>query len=89
METIKFGLLLSIIPFTAIFLIITIWWALVDMSLQKITGMKRTLWTLAVILVPPFGALAYNYFAKQHETEQGYGQGFNGAELVAAAGKEE
>lgn len=62
METIKYGLLLSIVPFTAIFLIVTIWWALVDMSLQKITGMKRTLWTLTVILVPLFGALAYNYF---------------------------
>jgi len=59
------------------------------MSLQKITDMKRTLWTLAVIMVPPFGALAYNYFAKHRETEQDYGQGFNGAELVAAAAKKE
>lgn len=87
METIKFGLLLSIIPFTAIFLIITIWWALVDMSLQKITGTKRTLWTLAVILLPPFGALAYNYFARNQVAEEGYTEGFGNAGLATAAEK--
>lgn len=67
METVKFGLMLTIIPFTLIFLVITIWWALVDMSVKKITGPKRTLWTLLVILLPPVGSLIYSSLNKERE----------------------
>lgn len=59
METIKFGLMLTAVPFIAIFLIITIWWALTDISVRKIKGHRRTLWTLLVILLPPLGSLLY------------------------------
>lgn len=67
METIKFGLMLSIIPFIVIFLVITIWWALVDMSVRKIAGPKRALWTLLVILLPPVGSFLYNSLNKERE----------------------
>lgn len=69
METIKFGLLLSIIPFTVIFLAITIWWALVDMSLRNIRGSRRVVWTLVTILFPPFGSIAYNFMVRNREKE--------------------
>lgn len=59
METVKFGLLLTIIPFTVIFLIITIWWAIVDMSARKLPGTQRAIWTLLVLLLPPLGAFLY------------------------------
>ena len=55
METIKFGLMLTVIPFITIFLFITIWWALVDISVKKIKGSERALWTLLVILLPAVG----------------------------------
>ena len=67
METIKFGLMLTVIPFATIFLFITIWWALVDMSVKKVTGTKRTLWTLLVILLPPVGSLLYSSLNKGQE----------------------
>ena len=67
METIKFGLMLTVIPFATIFLFITIWWALVDMSVKKVTGPKRTLWTLLVILLPPVGSLLYGSLNKGRE----------------------
>ncbi|HEY6872855.1 MAG TPA: hypothetical protein VI298_09045 [Geobacteraceae bacterium] len=67
METIKFGLMLTVIPFAVIFLSITIWWALVDMSVKKLSGPKRTLWTLLVILLPPVGSLLYNSLGKERE----------------------
>ncbi len=67
METLKFGLMLTIIPFTLVFLFITIWWALVDMSVKKVTGPKRTLWTLLVILLPPVGSLLYSSLNKGRE----------------------
>lgn len=67
METIKFGLMLSVIPFIAIFLVITIWWALVDMSVRKITGPKRALWTLLVVFLPPVGSFLYNSLNKERE----------------------
>lgn len=60
METIKFGLLLTIIPFTVIFLVITIWWALVDMTARKLKGNQRAFWTLMVVLFPPLGAVVYH-----------------------------
>ncbi len=65
METLKFGLMLTIIPFSLICLFITIWWALVDMSVRNITGLKRALWSLAIILLPPVGAILYNYMVRQ------------------------
>lgn len=65
METLKFGLMLTIIPFSLIFLFITIWWAMVDMSVRKITGLKRAIWSMVVILLPPVGAILYNYMVRQ------------------------
>jgi hypothetical protein len=70
METIKFGLLLSIIPFTLIFFVVAIWWALVDMSLRKITGAKRVIWTLLTVLFPPFGSIAYNYMVRMKDEKK-------------------
>lgn len=65
LETFKFALLLSIIPFSAIFLFITIWWALVDLSLREVTTSRRIIWTLAVIALPLAGAIAYNYLVRR------------------------
>ncbi len=67
METLKFGLMLTIIPFTLVFLFITIWWAMIDMSVRKITGLKRVLWSMVVILLPPVGALLYNFVVRQRD----------------------
>jgi len=66
-ENIKFGLMLTIIPFISIFLFITIWWALVDMSARKIRGTKRAFWTLLVIILPAVGSLLYNSATKPGE----------------------
>jgi hypothetical protein len=65
LETIKFGLLLTIIPFSAIFLFITVCWALMDMSLRKVSGSRRIIWTLAVIALPLVGPIAYNYLVRR------------------------
>src|SRR5260370_41697091 len=67
METIKFGLMLTVIPFLAIFLIITIWWALTDISVRKIKGPKRALWTVLVILLPPLGSLLYTSMNRERD----------------------
>lgn len=72
METIKFGLMLTVIPFTAIFLFIAIWWALVDMSIRKITGVRRALWTVLVVLLPPVGSILYNFLVKQRNLIENY-----------------
>lgn len=65
LETLKFGLLLTIIPFSAIFLFITIWWALVDLSLREVTISRRIFWTMAVIALPLAGPIAYNYLVRR------------------------
>lgn len=65
LETIKFGLLLSIIPFTFIFLFITIAWALMDLSLRNVSASRRLFWTLAVIALPLAGPIAYNYLVRR------------------------
>lgn len=65
LETFKFGLLLSFIPFTVIFLFITAIWALVDLSLREVSGLKRFGWTLAVVLLPLAGPIAYNYLVRR------------------------
>lgn len=67
MDTIKFGLMLTAIPFVAIFLIITIWWALTDISMRKIKGPRRALWTLLVILLPPVGSLLYTSLNRERD----------------------
>ncbi len=67
METIKFGLMLTVIPFAAIFMFITIWWAIVDISVKKIKGPRRALWTLLVILLPAIGTLLYTSLTKVRE----------------------
>lgn len=67
METIKFGLMLTVIPFITIFLFITIWWALVDISVKKIKGPERALWTMLVILLPAVGSLLYSSSTKARE----------------------
>ena len=72
METIKFGLLLTIIPFFVIFQAITVWWALVDLTVSKIKGTERTMWTLLVILLPPVGAFLYNFMARQQSSAVKY-----------------
>lgn len=68
MDTLKFGLMLTIIPFTAIFMIVAIWWALVDISVRKLKGAERALWTLLVILLPPIGSVIYNYTFKHRHS---------------------
>ena len=65
METLKFGLMLTIIPFSLICLFVTIWWGLVDISVRKLTGMKRVFWSMVVILLPPVGAILYNIMVRQ------------------------
>jgi fucose 4-O-acetylase-like acetyltransferase len=65
LETIKFGLLLTIIPFSAIFVLITACWALMDMSLRTVSGSRRIIWTLAVIALPLAGPIAYNYLVRR------------------------
>lgn len=65
LEQIKFGLLLTIIPFSAIFLFITIWWALVDLSLREIAFSRRILWTVAVIVLPLVGPIAFHYLVRK------------------------
>lgn len=65
LETLKFGLMLTIIPFSFIFLFITIWWALVDLSLREVSTSRRIIWTLAVIAFPLAGPIAYNYLVRR------------------------
>lgn len=61
METLKLGMMLSIIPFTAIFLFLTVAWALVDISVRKLTGIRRAIWSVVVVIFPLLGALLYNF----------------------------
>lgn len=68
MESIKFGLILTVIPFIVIFQFITVWWAIADMSVKKIKGPKRALWVLLIILMPPVSSLLYSYLNRQRET---------------------
>ena len=65
LETIKFGLLLTIIPFSVIFLFITACWALVDISLREVSGSRRIIWSLAVVALPLVGPIAYNYLLRR------------------------
>jgi uncharacterized membrane protein YhaH (DUF805 family) len=60
METFKFGLMMSIIPFTGIFLVLTIAWALIDLSLRRLSAGKRALWSAVVIAFPVVGVWLYN-----------------------------
>ena len=64
LETFKFGLLLSFIPFSVIFLFITACWALSDISLRQVSGSRRVIWSLAVIALPLIGPIAYNYLVR-------------------------
>lgn len=70
MENIKFGLMLTAIPFIVIFQLITIWWALTDIAVRKIRGPKRAFWTLLAIILPPLGAFLYTYLSREREIEQ-------------------
>ncbi|MCM2357660.1 MAG: hypothetical protein NDI77_05885 [Geobacteraceae bacterium] len=72
METLKFGLMLTIIPFTLVFMFITIWWAMVDMSVRKVTGLRRAIWSMVVILLPPVGAILYNFMVRQRDVAAKY-----------------
>jgi len=65
LESIKFGLILTFIPFSLIFLLITACWALVDMSLREVSGSRRIVWSLAVIALPLVGPVAYNYLVRR------------------------
>jgi uncharacterized membrane protein YhaH (DUF805 family) len=67
METLKYGLQMTAIPFVTIILLTAIWWALVDLSVKKVKGRKRALWTLLVILLPPIGTLLYNLMHKEEQ----------------------
>ena len=66
LESIKFGLILTFIPFSLIFLLITACWALVDMSLREVSGSRRIVWSLAVIALPLVGPIAYNYLVRRN-----------------------
>ena len=65
LESIKFGLVLTIIPFSVIFLFISVCWALMDMSLREASGARRILWILAIIALPLAGPIAYNYLLRR------------------------
>lgn len=65
LEMFKFGIVLTIIPFSVIFLFIVVWWALVDLSLREISGSRRIGWTLAVIVLPAVGPILYNYLVRR------------------------
>lgn len=65
LESIKFGLFLTFIPFSVIFLFITVCWALVDLSLREVSGSRRVIWTMAVIALPLVGPIAYNYLVRR------------------------
>lgn len=67
METLKFGLMLTIIPFSLVFMFITIWWAMVDMSVRKVTGVKKALWSMVVVFLPVVGVLLYNFVVRQRD----------------------
>ena len=61
MENLNFELALVIIPFTAIFLFLIVAWSLIDISVRKnLTGKRKALWGIVVILFPVVGALLYN-----------------------------
>ena len=65
LQIITFGLISAIIPFTVIFLFITIAWALMDLSLRNVSASRRLFWTLAVIALPLAGPVAYNYLVRR------------------------
>lgn len=65
LETFKFGLLLTCIPFSVIFLFITVVWALVDLSLRDLTESRRIIWTVALLALPLVGPIAYNYLVRR------------------------
>jgi hypothetical protein len=65
LQIITFGLISAIIPFTFIFLFITIAWALIDLSLRNVSASRRMFWTLAVIALPLAGPVAYNYLVRR------------------------
>lgn len=67
MEALTHCLSLTVVPFLCIFAVISVWWGLVDLSVRKIKGRKRALWTLLVILLPPIGTLLYTSMHKGHE----------------------
>ena len=67
METLKFGLMLTIIPFSIVFMFITIWWAMVDMTVRKVTGVRKALWSMVVIFLPLVGVLLYNFVVRQRD----------------------
>jgi hypothetical protein len=69
METLKLGMILSIIPFSAIFLFLTIAWALVDISVRKLTGSRRAIWSVVVVVLPLVGAILYNFKVRLPEIE--------------------
>lgn len=60
METLRSGLIVTVIPFTLIFLFATIAWALADISIRKLPKWKTAMWSLVVIILPFLGALIYN-----------------------------
>lgn len=82
MENIKFGLMLTAIPFIVIFQFITIWWALADIAVRRIRGPKRAFWTLLAIILPPLGPLLYSYLSREREIEQPHTQVPASAEAI-------
>lgn len=65
MESIKFGLILVVIPFVVIFQLITVWWAIRDISKKKIMGLSRAVWVLLVLLLPPLGSVLYSSLSRE------------------------
>ena len=73
MGTLNFGLVLMIIPFTAIFLFLIMAWSLVDISVRKnLSGRRKALWGIVVILFPVVGALLYNAKVRLPDLEGKY-----------------
>lgn len=69
METMKFGLFLGFLALTCIFLAFLIWWTLVEISNSGVKGIKRVLWSLFVICLPPIGSIAFFSLGKGQQAQ--------------------
>lgn len=65
METLIHGMTLTATPFISTCAAITLWWALADLSRQKMKGARSASWIFLAILLPPLGFLLYLFTRKQ------------------------
>ena len=65
MELITYALVKPILPFLAIFAMAAVGWALSDLAARRLKGSERTLWALAILVLPPLGAILYGLVGKK------------------------